>query len=59
MKKSEVVAFYGSVRAAAKALGISPAAISQWGEEVPELRAYHIQQITKGKLKYKPEHTAA
>jgi len=51
MLKSEVVDFFGSARNAAKALGITPAAVSQWGDIVPELRAYQLQQVTKGKLK--------
>ena len=53
MKKNEVLEFFGNASKAAKALGISIAAISQWGEEVPELRAFQIEKITKGKLKAK------
>ena len=51
MKKSDVLEFFGSASKAACALGISIAAISQWGDEVPELRAFQIEKITKGKLK--------
>ena len=38
MRKQEVVEFFGSVQAAAKAIGISSPAISQWGDEVPKPR---------------------
>lgn len=51
MLKQDVLNFFGNSRKAAKALGISAAAISQWGDEVPELRAFQIEKITKGKLK--------
>ena len=59
MQKNEVLEFFGNANKAAKALGISRAAISQWGDEVPELRAFQIQQLTKGKLKFNPKHSAA
>ncbi len=51
MKKTEAVAFFGSKKGLAIALSISQAAISQWGEEIPPLRAYQLEQLTKGKLK--------
>lgn len=51
MNKAEVIDFFGSAANVAKALGVSTAAVSQWGETVPELRAYQLQKITKGKLK--------
>ncbi|MDT3273992.1 Cro/CI family transcriptional regulator [Shewanella sp. SP2S2-4] len=38
----------------AKALGINPASVSQWGEDVPELRAYQIERLTDGALKVNP-----
>ena len=30
---------------------ISPAAVSQWGEIIPEKNAYRLQEFTNGKLK--------
>jgi DNA-binding transcriptional regulator YdaS (Cro superfamily) len=50
MKKSEAVAFYGTQAALAKALGIEPAAVSQW-IEIPEVRQYQIEVLTGGVLK--------
>ncbi len=51
MKKNEVIDFFGSAAKTAKALGISKAAVSLWGEEIPYGRACQIQLISKGKLK--------
>ena len=44
MKTSDVVRVFGSQKAIARLLGITPAAISQWGEEVPDLRQFQIKQ---------------
>ena len=44
MKTSDVVRVFGSQKAVARLLGITPAAISQWGEEVPDLRQFQIKQ---------------
>ena len=49
MEKAHAIAHFGSVSALAEALGIAPAAISQW-DAVPELRQYQLQVITAGKL---------
>lgn len=35
----------------ARALGISPQAIYQWGERIPQRRALEIEKITQGALK--------
>jgi DNA-binding transcriptional regulator YdaS (Cro superfamily) len=45
MTKEEAVRRFGSVRALAKALGISTQAVAQWGEDVPPLRVYQIREI--------------
>lgn len=50
MKKSDVIAHFGSVSAVADALKIRGAAVSQWGETIPALRAYEIERITNGAL---------
>jgi len=52
VKKTDVIAHFGSVVNAAKALGdISPQAISQWPETIPQGRAYQIEILTGGTLK--------
>ena len=47
MKTSEAIELFGGVAALAKALDISTAAIYQWGEDVPPLRAYQIREIAE------------
>ncbi|MDX1538851.1 Cro/CI family transcriptional regulator [Arsukibacterium sp.] len=51
MKKADVIAHFGGVTETAKALGIKSQAVSQWPEDVPELRVYQIEKITAGALK--------
>jgi|26BtaG_2_1085354.scaffolds.fasta_scaffold67583_2 DNA-binding transcriptional regulator YdaS (Cro superfamily) len=51
MQKADVIDYFGGVSSAAKALGITSNAVSQWGESVPPLRQYQIERITRGKLK--------
>lgn len=51
MKTADVVGYFGTQEQVAAALGISQAAVSQWGDNVPLRRAYEIEQITRGKLK--------
>lgn len=43
MRKQEVVEFFGSVQAAAHAIGISSPAVSQWGDEVPRPRVRTVE----------------
>lgn len=50
MRKSEVISHFGSKVKTARALNISPASITQWGDIVPESRAYQIEHITGGAL---------
>lgn len=51
MLKSDVKKYYGSFVKAAQALGVSPSAISQWGDVIPEKQAYHrLENLTRGKL---------
>ena len=50
LTKDAVRYFKGKSRVAA-ALGISPAAVSQWGEYVPHLRQYQLQSLSAGALK--------
>ncbi len=51
MKKAAVVAHFGSVAETARALGITPGAVSQWPDEIPARRALQLERITRGKLK--------
>lgn len=51
MTKEDAVNHFGGPAKLAKVLGIASQAVSQWGEFVPEGRAYQLQHITKGKLK--------
>ena len=59
MTKKEVINFFGSQTAIAKALSISQAAVSKWGDDVPPLRALQLEFITNGKLKYDPSYYCA
>lgn len=54
MLTKDVIDFYGTKIAVARALGISPSAVTQWQEIVPEKQAYRIQILTGGKLKINP-----
>lgn len=51
MKTQEAAEFFGGKKKLAQALGISPSAVTMWGETVPEVRQYQIQVISNGKLK--------
>ncbi|RDH41423.1 Cro/Cl family transcriptional regulator [Zooshikella ganghwensis] len=51
MHINQAVEYFGNKISIAKALGISSASISKWGEKVPKLRAYQLQVITNGALK--------
>jgi hypothetical protein len=50
MLTKDAIRFYGSVTALAKALGISRAAIYQWGDAVPESSSWKLQALSDGKL---------
>lgn len=50
MLKKDAVRHFGGVTKLAEALGLSKGAVSQWGENIPMLRAYQIERITNGKL---------
>ncbi|MNJ79517.1 DNA-binding transcriptional regulator DicC [compost metagenome] len=58
MTKSQAIQHFGSISVLAKALGVTYEAIRQW-DEVPELRQYQIERITKGALKAKQQSGAA
>lgn len=51
MRKVDVVHYFETSVAVAQALRITPQAVSQWGEIVPEGTAYKLQALTRGALK--------
>lgn len=51
MTTDEIMRHYRTQEAVADALGISQAAVSQWGERPPMLRQYQIQVLTRGELR--------
>ncbi|WP_354004558.1 Cro/CI family transcriptional regulator [Aeromonas caviae] len=54
MKKSDAINYYGSAAELAKRLNITESAISQWGDTIPQGRAYQIEVLTGGALKADP-----
>lgn len=56
MQKHDVLEHFGSITVIAKAIGISHAAVSKWGETIPKGRAY---QLTRGQLKANPAAPSA
>lgn len=59
MTTSHAVKYFGSKAALAKALGINKGAVSQWGETIPQGRAYQIEVLTGGQLKANPAASSA
>lgn len=59
MKKQDAINHFGGVKPLADALGVWPAAIYKWGENVPELVAYKLHVITDGALKLDSKQGAA
>lgn len=53
MLKEDAVKYFGNSKKLAEALNVTKGSVSQWGDEIPELRAYQIERITGGKLKVK------
>ena len=43
MKKSQVIEFYGGVRAAARALCLGASTVCEWKEDVPASRQQHVR----------------
>lgn len=50
MKKDDVISYFGGVGKVARALGLSHASVSGWGDVIPKGRAFEIQVITNGQL---------
>ncbi|WP_326937969.1 Cro/CI family transcriptional regulator [Aeromonas caviae] len=57
MKKADVINYFGSAAELARKLNISEAAVSQWGDTIPQGRAYQIEVVTGGALKADPAPT--
>jgi len=55
MLKSDVIRYYKTQSAAARAIGYSDGAVSQWGELIPELTARKYHDLTSGKLRFDPK----
>lgn len=58
MTKKQAIQHFGSISKLAKALKVSYEAVRQW-EEVPELRQYQLELITKGVLRARAPKSAA
>lgn len=50
MKTADAIRYFGTKAALARALGIKPPSIHDWGELVPKGRAYELQDLTNGAL---------
>ena len=53
MKVKSLVSKVGSKAKIASLLNISAAAVSQWGDKVPELRKYQLKEIMKSEPRVK------
>lgn len=54
MKTADVIEFFGSQAAAAKAIGIAQPSIAKWGTYPPDVRQVQIERLTKKKLLAEP-----
>lgn len=51
MKAKDVFDYFGGIRQAAEALGLSTQSLYAWGEDVPRARQAHVELATKGRIK--------
>jgi hypothetical protein len=54
MRKSDVVAHFGSQSRVARALNITRSAVNRWPDVIPEGVAYKLQVVTAGHLRVDP-----
>jgi hypothetical protein len=55
MTFGQLVDYYGSQSAAARALGIEPPSVNEWKDKgIPEVRQLQLHKLTKGVLKADP-----
>lgn len=47
MRKDEAIEFFGGAKALATAIGITPAAVTNWGDEVPMGRRKSVRMAMK------------
>lgn len=55
MKKTDVIAHFGTQAEITRVLGISKAFVSQWDDIIPEKYALLLEKITDGILVYDPQ----
>ena len=53
MKTQDAIELFGGRKALADALGIWPQAIYKWGEHVPDLRRFQIEEIVRNRAAQK------
>jgi len=56
MLKHTAMAHFGTQTAIALRLNINQAAVSQWGEVIPEKQAGRLERLTGGFLKFEEAH---
>ena len=54
MKLQAAVDYFGTKAKLARQLRVHTSNIEAWGEDLPEIYARRLHEITKGKLKYIP-----
>lgn len=57
MTKEEAIKRAGGKSALARLLGVTPAAISQWGEDVPIMRIWQLKTLRPEWFDKKPQPT--
>jgi len=55
MKTKQVVDYFKTKTAAARALGVHKSTVTNWGTIVPKGRAYELEKLTDGALKVDPK----
>ena len=55
MKKSDVVAYYGSNNKTSKNIGLTRQAVDFWGDIIPVTWALKLDKLTNGELKFEKE----
>lgn len=55
MYKKDVLNYYGTLVKLAEILKISPSAVSQWKDIIPERQAYRLQRLSNNALTVNPE----
>ena len=58
MNKADVIAFFGSQKQVAAALGISDAAVCQWGDVVPGPRQGHVKLAMEAEASRRADEAA-